>query len=123
MKVTDVEILQKHLDEVINPCWNYAGRCKTFQDELLNAVTGLGGEAGEIVDQVKKMCFHTEKPIEFHREKLKHEFGDSFFYHLKAMELLGITIEEVLAANREKLQSRHPELGLVQERFGDGYIK
>lgn len=114
---------KQHLDEVINPCWNYAGRCDTHKDEVMNAVLGLGGEAGEIVDQVKKMFYHTQKPDPFHKEKLISELGDSFFYHIKFMDLLGITLDEVLAANRAKLQSRHPELGQVKERFGEGYIK
>ncbi len=114
---------KKHLEEVINPCWNYAGRCDTHQDQVLNAVLGIGGEAGEIVDQAKKMFYHTEKPTEFHRDKLVSELGDSFFYHIKFMDLMGITLDEVLLANRKKLQSRHPELGQVTERFGDGYIK
>lgn len=118
-----MDILQKHLNEVINPCWNYAGRCKTWQDEVQNAVLGLAGEAGETADQVKKMLYHSDKGIEFHREKLTQELGDVMFYFLKFSELMGISLEEVVAANREKLQSRHPELGKVQERFADGYIK
>lgn len=117
------DILDDHLENVINKTWNYAGRCKTWQDEVLNASTGLAGEAGETVDQIKKMCFHSEKPYEFHREKLVQEMGDVFFYSLKLMDLFGMTIEEVIAANRAKLASRHPELGAVQERFADGYIK
>lgn len=114
---------KKHLDEVINPCWNYAGRCDTHEKQVLNAVLGLGGEAGEIVDQFKKLFFHTEKPWEFHREKVISELGDSFFYHIKLMDLLGITLDEVLADNKKKLQSRHPELGVVQERFGAEAIR
>jgi hypothetical protein len=49
--------------------------------------------------------------------------GDSFFYHIKFMELMGITLKEVLQDNARKLASRHPELGQVTERFGEGYIK
>lgn len=114
---------QKHLDEVINPCWNYAGRCDTRKDEVMNAVLGLAGEAGETADQVKKMYFHTTKPESFHREKLVSELGDVFFYAIKFMELMDISLDEVLEGNRAKLMSRHPELGAVTERFGDGYIK
>lgn len=116
-------LFQKHLDEVINPCWNFAGRCETKKDELLNTVLGLAGEAGETADQIKKMLYHNEKPYEFHREKLVSELGDVFFYAIKFMELTGITLDEVIQNNRVKLQSRHPELGLVTERFGEGYIK
>lgn len=116
-------LFKSHLENVINVCWNYAGRCDTHKDQVMNAILGLGGEAGEIVDQVKKMYYHTEKPEGFHRAKLVSEFGDSFFYHIKAMDLLGITLEEVLAENRRKLASRHPEMGQVTERFGVDYIK
>lgn len=116
-------MFKQHLDTVINPSWNYAKRCSTHQDEVMNAILGLGGEAGEIVDEVKKMYYHTEKPEGFHRDKLVKEFGDSFFYHIKAMELLGITLEECLKSNKEKLESRHPELGKVTERFSGNYIK
>lgn len=116
-------LFQKHLDEIINPCWNFAGRCDTHKDEVMNAVLGLGGEAGEVVDQVKKMYYHNQKPDGFHREKIISELGDSFFYHIKFMELMGITLEECLEDNKRKLQSRHPELGIVEERFAAGYIK
>lgn len=115
--------LQKHFDEVVQPCWNYAKRCESFKDHVNNAVLGLAGEAGETADQVKKFFYHTEKPVEFHRDKIVQELGDVEFYKMKLMDLLNITQDEVLAANRAKLQSRHPELGKVEERFADGYIK
>lgn len=115
--------LEKHLNEVINPCWNYAGRIKNWEGHVTNAVLGLAGEAGEAADQVKKMLFHTEKEYAHHREKLVKELGDVIFYFTKLMELTGISLEEVLDENKKKLQSRHPELGLVKERFADGYVK
>lgn len=118
----EASLFKKHLDEVINPCWNFAGRCDTHKEEVLNAVLGLGGEAGEIVDQVKKMYYHNQKPDPFHREKLVSELGDSFFYHIKFMSLMGITLEEVLKNNTAKLESRHPELGKVIDRFGPNAI-
>lgn len=121
--MNESSMFKKHLDEIINPCWNFAGRCDTHRDEVMNAVLGLGGEAGEIVDQTKKLYFHTDKGMAFHREKLVSELGDSFFYHIKFMELMGINLEEALANNTAKLQSRHPELGKVAERFAEGFIK
>lgn len=73
----------------------------------MNAALGLGGEAGEIVDLHKKMFYHTEKD---RHNDLVNEFGDLFFYAAKLMELHGITLEECLAANREKLIDRHPSM-------------
>lgn len=112
--------LEQHLKEVINPCWNYAGRIDSPEGHLQNAVLGLVGEAGEVADIVKKMLYHTSG-LDY-TEKLKHELGDVAFYFAKVMELSGLSLEDVLQANREKLQSRHPELGVVSERFGTGYI-
>jgi NTP pyrophosphatase (non-canonical NTP hydrolase) len=121
--VKDATIFERHLTEVIDKTWNYAGRCVTSNDHLSNAVFGMSGEAGEVADQVKKMLYHTEKPYEFHREKLVSELGDVLFYMIKFMQLTGITVEEALQDNARKLASRHPELGQVTERFGEGYIK
>ena len=118
-----MNLLDEHLHTVVNPCWNYAGRSTTWDDRVMNAVCGLGGEAGEVVDLHKKFFFHTPEPYDVFQEKLKHEMGDLFFYAAKVLELHGLTLEEVLAANKEKLQGRHPELGQVTERFPEGYIR
>lgn len=99
--------LEEHLHELINKVWNYAGRCETWQDQVMNAVLGLGGEAGEVVDLHKKMFYHTEKD---RHEELVNELGDLFFYAAKLMELHGITLEECLAANKAKLIERHPKM-------------
>ena len=119
----DNGIFSEHYHSVIAKTWNYAHRCETTNDHFSNAVMGLTGEAGEVSDQVKKMLYHTEKPYEFHREKLVSEMGDVLFYLIKLMELTGISVEEALYDNARKLASRHPELGEVTERFGAGYIK
>lgn len=115
--------LQQHLDEVINKTWNFAGKCETEKDHIMNAVLGLAGEAGEVADLHKKLFYHTSRMEEGFRDKLKHELGDVYFYLLKVQDLYGFTTDEILAANREKLSSRHPELGKVSERFASGYIK
>jgi NTP pyrophosphatase (non-canonical NTP hydrolase) len=117
-----MNILEQHLNDVVNPCWNYAGRIDTYDGHLQNAILGLVGECGETADIIKKMLYHQEKPDGAYTEKLKHELGDVAFYFAKVLELTGLTLEEVLAANKEKLQSRHPELGKVTERFAPGYI-
>lgn len=115
--------LDRHLHEVVNVSWNFAKRCETKEDEILNAVLGLGGEAGEVVDTVKKYRFHTPKPLEFFRAKIVLELGDVLYYVCKIMDLFNISLEEVLEGNRKKLESRHPEHGKVKERFSGDYIK
>lgn len=111
--------MYKHLNDVVNKCWNYAGRIDTQQGHEQNAIIGLAAEAGEALDTCKKMWFHTPKD---RRMELRSELGDVIFYWLKALDVFGFTIEEVLADNREKLSSRHPEMGQVTERFGPGAI-
>lgn len=115
--------LESHLENVVNKSWNFAGRCETHKDSVMNAVLGLAGEAGEVADVVKKAYFHTEKDLSFHIDKLRLELGDVMFYWLKIMDLFNLSVKEILDANREKLESRHPELGKVTERFAQGYIK
>lgn len=116
-------LLKKHLNEVINKAWNFAGRIKTEEGHMQNAMIGLASEAGELLDVGKKMWFHTEKPMEEFRDKALSELGDVGFYWLKCVELWGFTPREVLAYNRKKLESRHPELGKVKERFGKDAIR
>ena len=115
--------MRKHLSEVVEQTWNFAGRIKTPEGHLLNAFIGLASEAGETLDNIKKMCFHSEKPAGFYREKILSELGDVIYYWLKAVDLMGFSVKEVLDYNRKKLASRHPELGEVTERFGKEMIK
>lgn len=122
-KVKKMSRLKRHLLEVINVTWNYAGKCKTKEDEMINAALGLAGEAGEVADLHKKMLFHTPKPYADYREKLKYELSDVYYYLLKLQDLHGLSTKEIIAANREKLESRHPELGKVTERFGKDTIR
>jgi NTP pyrophosphatase (non-canonical NTP hydrolase) len=82
------------------------------KDVLINGVMGLCGEAGEAIDIVKKWRFHGH---ELDREHLRKELGDIAWYLAEAADALGLTLEEVLRANIEKLAARYPE-GFDAER-------
>jgi NTP pyrophosphatase (non-canonical NTP hydrolase) len=73
---------------------------------LLNAVMGLNGEAGEVIDHVKKVCFQGH---ELDQEHLVEELGDVAWYLAVCAEALGVTLEEVLQRNIDKLKARYPE--------------
>lgn len=103
-----MDVLDKHLDEVVNRYWNYAGRCDDPKDAKLNAALGLAGEAGEVADFFKKYYYHTAKP--FKREAFVSEMGDVIFYWLKLADLCGVPHTEILEYNRKKLDGRHPEM-------------
>ena len=82
------------------------------KDVLINAVMGLCGESGETIDIVKKHLFqgHT-----LDQEKLKKELGDIAWYLAEAATALDVDLEEIFAANIEKLKKRYPE-GFSVER-------
>lgn len=73
---------------------------------LINGVMGLNGEAGECIDIVKKSIFQGH---EIDKEHLIEELGDCAWYIAVSAEALGITLEELLNRNIEKLKKRYPE--------------
>lgn len=73
---------------------------------LLNAVMGLNGEAGEVIDHVKKVCFQGH---ELDRMHLIEELGDVAWYLAVCCEAIDTTLEEVLQNNIDKLRKRYPD--------------
>ena len=82
------------------------------KDVLINGVMGLCGESGEAIDIVKKWLAQGH---ELDREKLKKELGDICWYLAETATALGCDLEEIMAANIEKLRKRYPE-GFDTER-------
>lgn len=76
------------------------------KDILINGVMGLCGEAGEAIDIVKK---HLAQGHELDREHLIDELGDIAWYLAETAQVLGVTLEEVLERNINKLKKRYPE--------------
>lgn len=69
-----------------------------------HAATGVAGEGGELLDAVKKFAVYN-KPID--RENVVEELGDLEFYMEAVRKILGITREETLQYNAEKLSVRY----------------
>jgi NTP pyrophosphatase (non-canonical NTP hydrolase) len=83
-----------------------------MRERLLNYCLGLVGEAGELIDHVKKVLYHghpTNKP------KVREEAGDMLWYIANILREFDITLDEVMALNIEKLRQRYPE-GFSEER-------
>ncbi|MCB0630469.1 MAG: nucleoside triphosphate pyrophosphohydrolase family protein [Saprospiraceae bacterium] len=70
-----------------------------------NAI-GLSGEAGEVADLIKKGIFHQQG---LDRLKLKKELGDVLWYLSALCSGLGLSLEEVMQHNIDKLKARFPE--------------
>jgi NTP pyrophosphatase (non-canonical NTP hydrolase) len=73
---------------------------------ILNGVMGLNGESGECIDIMKKHIFQGH---ELDREHLIEELGDVAWYLAVCCEGLGVSLEEVMEKNIEKLKARYPE--------------
>ena len=84
----------------------------------LYPILGIGGEAGEIVEKVKKLFRDKNGVIddEF-KEALKKEIGDVLWYLAETCTQLDMSLEEVAGMNLDKLASRKARN--VQHGSGD----
>lgn len=82
------------------------------KDVLINGVMGLCGESGEAIDIVKKWLAQGH---DLDRAKLAKELGDIAWYLAETATALDLQLEDVFAANIEKLKKRYPE-GFDTER-------
>ncbi len=74
--------------------------------DLWHMATGVCSEAGELLDAVKRVAVY-RKPID--RENVVEELGDLEFFMQGLRENLGITREETLQHNLDKLAKRYHE--------------
>lgn len=74
---------------------------------LVHCAMGLAGEAGEFSDAIKKHVIYGK---ELDRDNAVEELGDIAFYLQAACNTLGVTLEEVIQANANKLASRYTSL-------------
>lgn len=75
---------------------------------LLTAAIGMGSEAGEFQEVVKKIIFQGKPYTEDIREHLIKELGDVMWYVANAATALDIDLDEVLEQNVKKLEKRYP---------------
>jgi NTP pyrophosphatase (non-canonical NTP hydrolase) len=75
------------------------------RDDLLLGAIGLCGESGEAADLVKKHVFHG---VPLDRDALIAELGDVLWYLAHLANVVGISLDDVAAANVEKLRRRYP---------------
>ncbi|HEX7735716.1 MAG TPA: nucleoside triphosphate pyrophosphohydrolase family protein [Ktedonobacteraceae bacterium] len=66
---------------------------------------GLAGEAGEVVDLLKKVLYHGH---ELDVTALRKEVGDLLWYLTLLCDTAGFTLDEAMQANVEKLRQRYP---------------
>ena len=68
---------------------------------------GIAGEAGEVADKIKKILRDDGGVVsDEKKEDLKLELGDVLWYISALADELGLTMDEIVAANVDKLLGR-----------------
>jgi len=75
---------------------------------LSTAAIGMGSEAGEFQEIVKKIIFQGKEYSEDTRFHMKRELGDVLWYVANAATAIGYTLDEIVEGNIAKLESRYP---------------
>ena len=75
-------------------------------DLLLNAAMGMNGEAGEVIDHMKKALF---QGATIDRTKLIRETGDLLWYCALMAEAINVSLAEIAQINIAKLRARYPD--------------
>lgn len=85
--------------------WNRRGYDREPNElrELFIMSVGIGGEAGEVQELLKK---HVRDGREI-RDDLRLELGDVLHYLTRIAAQFGMTLGEIMLANREKIERRH----------------
>lgn len=71
---------------------------------LMHATNGLTTEAGELLDMFKK---HINYGKDFDKVNAIEELGDIFWYLAIACDCLGVSFDEVMQKNIDKLKARY----------------
>jgi len=74
------------------------------QAHLLHMAVGVSGEAGELLDAVKKHCVYQQQ---IDLDNIKEEAGDILFYLTGLLNELDMSLEECINANTAKLSKRY----------------
>ncbi|MDW5300733.1 MAG: nucleoside triphosphate pyrophosphohydrolase family protein [Sedimentibacter sp.] len=81
-------------------------------EKITNGAMGLNGEAGEVIDHLKKYKYQGH---ELDREHLAKELGDICWYVALLADGIGCDLETIMQMNIDKLKERYPD-GFSAER-------
>lgn len=77
------------------------------REPIVGFALGLAGEAGEVVDDIKKKYFHGR---DIDPQHTIEELGDVMWYVANIATQLGVSIEELIEYNVSKLSKRYPAM-------------
>ncbi|MGC1550752.1 MAG: MazG nucleotide pyrophosphohydrolase domain-containing protein [Rhodanobacter sp.] len=102
---TDGQMTAEKYQQWVEFNWNRLGfeRAPNQLRELFIMSVGLGGECGEVQELLKKFV-RDGREIE---GDLRLELGDVLHYLTRIASQFGMTLEEIMLANRSKIERRH----------------
>jgi NTP pyrophosphatase (non-canonical NTP hydrolase) len=95
---------QQFVNSLVKPGAEIVRQLTPHQAHLLHMAVGVSGEAGELLDAVKKHCVY-QKPIDLNH--VKEEAGDILFYLTGLLNDIDVSIEDCIKANMDKLSKRY----------------
>jgi NTP pyrophosphatase (non-canonical NTP hydrolase) len=104
---------QDMVERLVKPGSDIYSNLDPYRCDLLHAVLGIAGEAGELVDAVKKHVIYN-KPLD--QANVIEELGDLEFYMEQLRQRLGVTREYCLQNNIDKLSVRYQNLQYSDEQ-------
>ena len=102
--------LNEYQNEAMRTASGMCNKCK--ENLLMNGVMGLNGEAGEVIDILKKHLFQGH---ELDKKHIAEELGDCLWYIAVTAEAIGYKLDDIAELNKEKLRSRYP-LGFESDK-------
>ncbi len=111
----NAKLEDEYVQFIRDTCW-YAHAGKNDSGEITYLVLGVAGEAGEFVDEIKKIVRETgfmdreyfqrvlHDPEHF--EKIMKELGDLGWYITRILDLMGVSKKELMVRNTYKLYNR-----------------
>lgn len=110
------------VDHLVKPADQILMQLTVTQVDLIHMALGVSGEAGELVDAIKKYAIYGKQ---LDRENVIEELGDLEFYMEHIRKTLGLTRNEVLQKNIDKLSVRYHQGTYTdqqaQERLDKGH--
>jgi NTP pyrophosphatase (non-canonical NTP hydrolase) len=103
---------EQFVQSIVKPGHDILVQLTPLQASVLHMAVGVSGEAGELLDAVKKHAVY-QKQLDI--DNVREEAGDILFYLTGLLNELGLTLNECIEANVEKLSKRYPEKRYTNE--------
>lgn len=95
------------MDNILQTYYNFQQKTQKTDFDLKYMALGLGGEVGEIQNEIKKMERDDNNILTSERRnKIITEMGDTMWYFIGICHQLNCSLDDILKNNIEKLENR-----------------